>query len=113
VEVDGKGLPAPPLTTPLSHLLETHMQTGPDDVFRLRQSPNTCPGGYSLHLYCKYENPDHTFSEFPHEYEDGATFAQAAGHAKKDGWLIHRNGLATCPKCAARLRRGEKPANPA
>ena len=43
---------------------ETEM-SWPEEVFRLRANPDQAPGCYSLHLYCKYESPMHSFDEFP------------------------------------------------
>jgi hypothetical protein len=71
----------------------------------LRKSPIYCPGAYDLHLYCKYENPAHRFDEFPHEYSgDFQTYGEAAKAARSVGWILHRDGTATCPKCAAALK---------
>ena len=81
----------------------------PITEFRLLESPNYCPGSYSLHLYCRYENPDHALDEFPHEYDDAQTYGEAAKNARKKGWILHRDNTATCPKCAARLKRGGRP----
>lgn len=71
---------------------------------KLRPDAETqdCPGCYVLHLYCKYENPDHAFDEFPHEYnhELGSV---CRSDARKAGWILHRDGTATCPKCAKAL----------
>ena len=60
-------------------------------------------GCYSLHLYCKYLNSRHEFDEFPHEYtaEHGG---ECRKKARADGWIIHRDGLATCPKCKEQVR---------
>ena len=81
----------------------------PEDGFKLLANPIKGPGGYSLHLYCKYENSMHAFDEFPHEYEQWQTYQQAAKQAKAGGWMLHRDGTATCPKCVERLKRGDKP----
>jgi hypothetical protein len=71
----------------------------------IRPDPNAlrCPGGYSLHLYCKWINPEHAFNEFPHEPEGCQTYAQAARIARRWGWVLHADGTATCPKCAKAL----------
>jgi len=75
-----------------------------ETVFRLLPNPEKCPGAYDLHLYCKYENPDHRFREFPWEITEYETYGAAASAARKSGWILHREGTATCPKCAARLK---------
>lgn len=80
-----------------------------DKVFRLNPRPEYCPGAYVLHLYCKYENPDHRFNEFPHESDQVYSQGEAHRQARDAGWILHRDGTGTCPKCAARLKAGEKP----
>lgn len=80
-----------------------------ETAFRLLADPLTCPGGYVLHLYCRYENPDHGFREFPHSPDSVKTYGEAKRWAGKRGWILHRDGTATCPKCAKRLAAGEKP----
>jgi hypothetical protein len=85
------------------------MKPSPESFFRSIVSPEHCPSGYSLHLYCKYENSEHKFGEFPHEPADCETYGQAARAARSYGWILHRDRTATCPKCAARLRRGDRP----
>ena len=64
--------------------------------------PNYLAGGYTLHLYCKYENDKHDWNEFPHEYVEDSKNCKAIcfRYARKDGWIIHRDSSATCPKCA-------------
>lgn len=73
---------------------------------KLRDNPEHCPGGYSLHLYCRYENPEHRFDEFPHEIDDFETYGEAASGARSYGSILHRDRTATCPKCARALRLG-------
>lgn len=82
---------------------------GLEKGFRALANPEYCPGAYVLHLYCKYENPDHGFQEFPHESDQ--VYSQGAAHrqAREAGWILHRDGTGTCPKCAKRLKAGEKP----
>jgi hypothetical protein len=60
-------------------------------------------GGYTLDLYCENyldQGLDglHEFNEFPKQYvnELGITCRK---RAKKDGWVLHRDGRAYCPKC--------------
>ena len=67
------------------------------------EEPEYCPGGYSLHLYCKYANPSHRYNEFPWEITDQETLGRSRSAARRWGWIIHRDGTATCPKCAAAL----------
>lgn len=56
-------------------------------------------GGYSLHLYCKYESDDHHFDEFPHELYDYLK-KDVDASVRRRGWIMHRDGTSTCPKCA-------------
>lgn len=72
--------------------------------FRLRERPEFCPSAYSFHAYCKYENPDHAFDEFPHEPNAVQTYGEAVRALRSYGWIIHRDNTATCPKCAKRLK---------
>lgn len=71
----------------------------------LLPNPEKCPGGYVLHLYCRYANDDHGFREFPWEMVDDETYAQAAKTSRAAGWLLHRDRTATCPKCAKALAK--------
>jgi len=75
-----------------------------DKSFRKLEDPWTLAGCYSLHLYCDHENPEHQWDEFPHEYthEQGSTCRKLA---RENGWVIHRDGTATCPKCSDRLNK--------
>lgn len=71
--------------------------------FRLRDNPLSYAGCYSLDLYCKYENPDHNWDEFPHKFVDELGTA-CRKRAKAHGWKIHADNTATCPKCNKRLK---------
>jgi hypothetical protein len=55
-------------------------------------------GCYLLDLYCQWENPEHKYNEFPHQFtaEKGSTCRK---EARKKGWKFS-DGFATCPKCA-------------
>lgn len=75
-----------------------------EPIFKLREDPLICPGSYDLDLYCKYENPEHDFNEFPHIPYDCQTRAQARRIAKQWGWILHKDGTGTCPKCAKHLK---------
>jgi hypothetical protein len=77
-----------------------------NDVSRpiLRAEPEVCPGSYDLHLYCRYENEAHAFDEFPWQIGTHQTYAEAARWARDQGWVLHRDGTATCPKCAKAAR---------
>lgn len=69
-------------------------------------------GCYTLDLYCDNSNiPDgkvtdgiHRYDEFPDSYsmELGS---ECRSLARKDGWLLKRNGDAICPKCNKRNRK--------
>ena len=70
-------------------------------------------GCYALDLYCDNSGPwpdgRHKYNEFPHQYTDelGSRCRQAA---RRDGWLLTRDGKAYCPKCSKKMRAelGEK-----
>lgn len=66
---------------------------------RLQPNPQHLAGCYMLHLYCRYDSERHVYGEFPHEYtrELGT---ECRARAKRAGWKFHRDGAATCPKCA-------------
>ena len=72
-------------------------------AIELLERPELCPGAYSLHLYCKYKNPAHEVNEFPHEPTQCQTRGEAVTMARGWGWLLHRDGTATCPKCSRGL----------
>lgn len=71
----------------------------------LNPRPEHCPGAYVFFAYCKWINPEHKFDEFPHEPEECRTKGEAMNQLRRDGWIFHRDGFATCPKCA-RLQQG-------
>lgn len=72
---------------------------------KLQDNPNTCPGCYSLDMYCQYKNESHGFEEFPHIYM-GETFSECANQAKVAGWKLNRKTMfATCPKCVQELKK--------
>ena len=73
-------------------------------MLRAIEHPNTYASGYTLDLYCKYENEEHSFQEFPHQYL-GENWADVSRQARKEGWVIHRNVTATCPKCVKHLKK--------
>lgn len=76
---------------------------GCKSAIQLLENPLHCPGTYTLDLYCKWKNPAHLWTEFPHEIVQFQTYAAAAKFARLRGWILHRDGYATCPKCAAAL----------
>ena len=57
--------------------------------------------GYTLDLYCDHHNDDHGFNAGPTTYF-GETFAECAKQARKEGWVLHKDQTATCPKCTGR-----------
>lgn len=79
-------------------------------------------GAYSLVLYCDNVGGANTFTEyvdgytqdiighrwgeFPHEYvgELGTTRRSAA---RKDGWIIRKDGTASCPCCNKKSKQKE------
>lgn len=75
-----------------------------DAGLKLLADPIVRPGSYSLHLYCRYKNPAHEYGEFPHEIDQFQKEATAERYARRRGWILHRDGTSTCPKCAAALK---------
>lgn len=69
--------------------------------------------GYTLALYCDNLEQDycfgghHEWNEFPHEYLHSERGSACRAEARKDGWILKRDGTAICPKCA-RMKEGEK-----
>ena len=55
-------------------------------------------GGYTLDLYCDHKNKDHEYNEFPHTYYEQLG-SLCRKNARRDGWILHKDGTATCPKC--------------
>ena len=72
---------------------------------KLTEEPNHCVGAYDFHAYCKYENDEHEYDEFPHIAVPAETLGQARGALRSYGWIFHRDGTGTCPKCAYILKR--------
>ena len=62
------------------------------------------PGCYSLDMYCKWENPKHGwyYKRFPVVYIDELG-SKCRQQARYDGWILHRDGSASCPLCAKEL----------
>jgi hypothetical protein len=58
-------------------------------------------GCYSLDLYCDRKSDAHQYSEFPHQYTDEHGSACRA-MARRDGWVINKDGAAVCPKCSGK-----------
>lgn len=72
------------------------------DTPELAVNANMVAGGYALDLYCKYVHPYGGQFEFPHQYT-GELGSDCRRRARKAGWIIHRDGYATCPECAKKL----------
>lgn len=66
---------------------------------RKLDDPNFVAGAYTLHLYCDHENSAHEYNEFPHIIT-GEFGSKCRSLARSCGWKLHRDGTATCPKCA-------------
>ena len=83
-------------------------------AIKLLPRPEICPGGYVMHFYCKYENPDHPWQpggNYMEEADNVETRGEAIAQMRRSGWIIHRDGTATCGRCAAALssaKRGEE-----
>lgn len=78
-------------------------------AFEKAPQPNTCPGGYSLDLYCDRINPAHRYDDFPWGVVQFQTYGQSAAWARRQGWVLHRDGTATCPKCSGRAALSKEP----
>lgn len=65
----------------------------------LHIDPTYLASGYTLVLYCKYKH------RYPHVFRqeffaDGKrSYSEARRRANDTGWVIHRDGTATCPSC--------------
>ena len=66
-------------------------------------------GCYTLDLYCDmaesviYPDKVHEYGEFPKTYT--AEFgSECRKMARKDGWIIRRDGTVICPKCSKKVR---------
>lgn len=64
-------------------------------------------GSFVLNLYCDkfcvkqgevYDKYGHFHDEFPHQYV-GWTWGLCKKQAQNDGWVFHRDGKVSCPKC--------------
>lgn len=71
-------------------------------------------GCYCLHLYCDHK--DHAVNATsanrnePAEYGTGMEHgSQARRAARRDGWVLHKDGTTTCPECnpARRAHTGQ------
>jgi len=70
---------------------------------KLAAQPLVLVGAYDLHAYCRYKNPDHGWDEFPWESDQCETLGQALAQLRRSGWVIHRDGTGSCPKCVRAL----------
>lgn len=76
-------------------------------MLELHKHPMPCPGGYALDLYCKWNNPAHEWNPVQTRHDEfyaehGST---CRSEARRIGWIMHRDGTATCPQCAKILGR--------
>lgn len=71
-------------------------------------SPLQWAGGYAFDAYCKWDNPQHSFREFPHTAEHVETLGHAMKQLRAKGWIFHDDNTGTCPRCRAALKTGEK-----
>ncbi len=60
-------------------------------------------GCYNLSLYCDVQF-EHEYKAFPVEYQ-GELGSSCRSAARKDGWILRRDGLVICPRCAAAGRK--------
>ena len=68
--------------------------------------------GWAMDLYCQYS------VDVPHDMDThgvsfgGVNRADARRQAKELGWILHRDGFATCPQCARKIARPRWTRNP-
>jgi hypothetical protein len=64
--------------------------------------------GYSMDLYCRHariepgqvsDDLGHRYDEFPHMFT-GPNREYCARQARRRGWVFHRDGDVSCPKCS-------------
>lgn len=63
-------------------------------------------GAYHLQLYCDHpecpgpevRGPSGITVAINNQYE-GRNRAECVAQARRDGWILHRDGRCTCPKC--------------
>lgn len=73
-------------------------------------------GCYAMDLYCDRQRPKdygaswqpvpagrHRDGEFPHTFE-GKTYGECQRTARARGWIFHRDGTVSCPRCAEAIR---------
>jgi len=72
-------------------------------------------GGYTLDLYCDFTAVvrGQVTDSVGHEYNDfyqyaGSKRSDCVAEARSDGWMFHRDGKHSCPRC----RRGKKRRHP-
>lgn len=69
----------------------------------LREDPLPVVEGWAMDLYCRYT------VDVEHDMDThgvsigGADRADARRQAKAMGWVLHRDGTASCPRCAKAL----------
>lgn len=66
--------------------------------------PIPIASGYNLDLYCKVcDGLKHSFREgyrIAEYYADGPRcYHIVRKQARRDGWILHKDGYATCPRC--------------
>lgn len=69
---------------------------------KIARRPKKIDAAYKADFYCKYENRAHVEDEFPVHVE-GESWGDAIRQVRAQGWIVHRDHTATCPKCVAAL----------
>lgn len=69
----------------------------------LKNDQIASPHCYSIDLYCRYDNEDHVYGEFPHTYT-GHSFKDVQKQFMKAGWRLSLHNYGTCPKCVKALQ---------
>ena len=76
-------------------------------TLKLKADPLPCSSGYTIDAYCQYENPEHEWhKDMP---AGAATFfgeskMAALAEARRGGWFIGKDWMATCPLCKKALK---------
>jgi len=69
---------------------------------------------YDMRLYCKNDNKDFTNDISPdkygHNWDDkgehiytGSSREHCMKQARQNGWVFHRDGEVSCPKCSGKI----------
>ena len=66
-------------------------------MLKLVSAPVPCPYGFSIDMYCKWDNPAHEWGQIVNFY--GRDRAETFRQFRAAGWVLHKDNTATCPQC--------------